>query len=92
MGITWNDCIEIIPVMAKRKRTIIEHENACNDLITMFLVHFGYKTHSRIALKLTDILWAFYSSKIESNKITSWFRTDNADDVLMELSRLVHAE
>ena len=90
MGITWNDCVDSILVIAKRKRNIIEHENVCNDLITMYLVHFGYKTHSRLGLKITAILTEYYMRIVNRGKL-NWFHVIKSEDVLLDLSEVLHA-
>lgn len=75
MGILWNEAIAMMEIVAKSSRDILQHEKSCQDLITMFVVYFGYDTQPKdIRRRIDTILTEFYMGVVERSK-SLWKRT-----------------
>lgn len=91
-ALTWNDCVAILETVARRSKNILQHEIACDNLITMFLKYFGYATHSRGGLKLTGVLTNFYMEIVEDNNKRVWRRSNDRTKIIMtKLGYILHA-
>lgn len=89
--LSWNDCVAFIEVAAKRSRNILQHENACKELINMFLTSFNYRPQSEKATEIMKVLTTFYMKVVERNKIT-WLGAGKARKLVMiRLSSILHA-
>lgn len=84
--LTWNDCFEMLRVVSKRrKHSILERDYIRDELVGMFLQHFGYTDENKKTERLHHILCGIFENVISG----VWHRKARYDKLVREFTHWI---